>query len=115
MTDNGIGIAPEFAEKVFVIFQRLHGREAYPGTGIGLALCKRIVEQHGGEMYLDTRHTGGTRICFTLPPAPGLDPAAEAAAERAAEPAAGPAGEPAADLRRRRAPERRPRRRRQQR
>ena len=67
VTDNGIGIPPEFAEKVFVIFQRLHGRGAYPGTGIGLALCKRIVEQHGGEMFLDTTYAGGTRICFTLP------------------------------------------------
>ena len=76
VTDNGIGIAPEFAEKVFVIFQRLHGREAYPGTGIGLALCKRIVEQHGGQMHLDTSYSGGTRICFTLPPAPAADPAA---------------------------------------
>ncbi len=76
VTDNGIGIPPEFAEKIFVIFQRLHGRDAYPGTGIGLALCKRIVEQHGGEMYLDTSHTGGTRICFTLPPAPAAGPAA---------------------------------------
>jgi signal transduction histidine kinase len=69
VTDNGIGIPPEFAGKIFVIFQRLHGREAYPGTGIGLALCKRIVEQHGGEMYLDTSYSGGTRICFTLPAA----------------------------------------------
>jgi signal transduction histidine kinase len=76
VTDNGIGIPPEFAEKIFVIFQRLHGRDAYPGTGIGLALCKRIVEQHGGDMYLDTSHTGGTRICFTLPLAPAADPAA---------------------------------------
>ncbi len=65
--DNGIGIPPEFAEKVFVIFQRLHSREAYPGTGIGLALCKRIVEHHGGEISLDTAYAGGTRICFTLP------------------------------------------------
>ncbi len=67
VTDNGIGIPPEFAEKVFVIFQRLHGRGVYPGTGIGLALCKRIVEQHGGEMHLDTTYADGTRICFTLP------------------------------------------------
>ncbi len=69
VTDNGIGIPPEFAEKVFVIFQRLHGRGVYPGTGIGLALCKRIVEQHGGEMHLDTAYADGTRICFTLPAA----------------------------------------------
>ena len=68
--DNGIGIEPRFADKVFVIFQRLHARDAYPGTGIGLALCKRIVEQHGGEMFLDTAYSGGTRIYFTLP-APG--------------------------------------------
>ncbi len=95
VTDNGIGIPPEFAEKVFVIFQRLHGRGTYPGTGIGLALCKRIVEQHGGEMYLDTSYTGGTRICFTLPPAPAPEPVPEPAAQPAVsggpEPAAGPA------------------------
>ncbi len=72
VTDNGIGIPPEFADKVFVIFQRLHGRGVYPGTGIGLALCKRIVEQHGGEMRLDTTYADGTRIAFTLPAA---DPA----------------------------------------
>jgi signal transduction histidine kinase len=74
VTDNGIGIPAEFADKVFVIFQRLHGRGVYPGTGIGLALCKRIVEQHGGEMYLDTAYSDGTRICFTLPAA-GTAPA----------------------------------------
>jgi signal transduction histidine kinase len=72
VTDNGIGIPPEFADKVFVIFQRLHGRGVYQGTGIGLALCKRIVEQHGGEMHLDTTYADGTRIAFTLPAA---DPA----------------------------------------
>ena len=71
VADNGIGVPAEFAEKIFIIFQRLHGRDAYPGTGIGLALCKRIVEQHGGEMYLDTTYSGGTRMYFTLPaPAP---------------------------------------------
>ena len=67
VADNGIGMPAEFAEKVFIIFQRLHARDAYPGTGIGLALCKRIVEQHGGEMFLDTTYSGGTRIYFTLP------------------------------------------------
>ncbi|MFJ8200937.1 ATP-binding protein [Streptomyces sp. NPDC096152] len=67
VADNGIGIPEEFAEKVFVIFQRLHSRDAYGGTGIGLALCKKIVEYHGGRIWIDTAHTGGTRICFTLP------------------------------------------------
>ena len=67
VADNGIGVAPEFSDKIFIIFQRLHGREAYPGTGIGLALCKRIVEYHGGEISLDAAYSGGTRICFTLP------------------------------------------------
>ena len=67
IADNGIGIAPEFAEKVFVIFQRLHSRDTYAGTGIGLALCKRIVERHGGEISLDTAYAGGARVCFTLP------------------------------------------------
>jgi light-regulated signal transduction histidine kinase (bacteriophytochrome) len=67
VTDNGIGIAPEYAEKVFVIFQRLHTRDAYPGNGIGLALCKKIVEYHGGTIGIDTVYEQGTRITFTLP------------------------------------------------
>ncbi|WP_329150412.1 ATP-binding protein [Streptomyces niveus] len=67
VTDNGIGIAEEFAEKVFVIFQRLHARDAYAGTGIGLSLCKKVVEHSGGRIWIDTAHTDGTRIAFTLP------------------------------------------------
>ncbi len=57
-------------DKVFVIFQRLHGRDAYSGTGIGLALCKKIVEHHGGLIWIDTSYTGGTRFVFTLPITP---------------------------------------------
>jgi signal transduction histidine kinase len=67
LSDNGIGIAEEFVDKVFVIFQRLHGREAYSGTGIGLSLCKKIVEYHGGVIWIDTSYTSGTRFRFTLP------------------------------------------------
>jgi len=67
VSDNGIGIAEEFAEKVFVIFQRLHGRDVYSGTGVGLALCKKIVEQHGGTIWVDTSYTDGTRLQFALP------------------------------------------------
>ncbi|WP_327122155.1 ATP-binding protein [Streptomyces sp. NBC_01341] len=69
VSDNGIGIGPEYAERIFVIFQRLHTRDSYPGNGIGLALCKKIVEYHGGTIALDTTHTPGTRFVFTLPPA----------------------------------------------
>ncbi|PRC42253.1 histidine kinase, partial [Mycobacterium sp. ITM-2017-0098] len=67
LSDNGIGIAPEFADKVFVIFQRLHGRDAYTGTGIGLALVKKIVEHHGGTIRIDTSYRDGTQFRFTLP------------------------------------------------
>nr|WP_245703275.1 sensor histidine kinase [Streptomyces lushanensis] len=67
VTDNGIGIEPEFVERVFVVFQRLHTREQYAGNGIGLALCKKIVEYHSGTITIDTTHTPGTRIVFTLP------------------------------------------------
>jgi light-regulated signal transduction histidine kinase (bacteriophytochrome) len=67
VTDNGIGIEPEYAERIFVIFQRLHDRQTYSGTGIGLALCRKIVEYHGGRMWLDTEYSPGTRFCFTLP------------------------------------------------
>ena len=67
VTDNGIGVPPEYADRIFVIFQRLHDRQAYPGTGIGLALCRKIIEYHGGRMWLDTRHAPGSRFCFTLP------------------------------------------------
>lgn len=65
--DNGIGIAPEFREKVFVIFQRLHTRDAYPGTGIGLAMCKKTVEFHGGTIGIEPVEGDGTALCFTLP------------------------------------------------
>jgi len=70
VSDNGIGIADEFVEKVFVIFQRLHARETYGGTGIGLALCKKIVEHHGGSIWIDTSYTAGARLRFTLPVKP---------------------------------------------
>jgi signal transduction histidine kinase len=73
VTDNGIGIPPEFSEKVFVIFQRLHSRDVYEGTGIGLAMCRKIIEHHGGKIAVDTSYTGGTRILFSLPGPTGYE------------------------------------------
>ena len=66
-SDNGIGIEPEYAERIFVIFQRLHERSAYAGTGIGLSMTRKIIEYFGGRIWLDTTFTGGTRFYFTLP------------------------------------------------
>ncbi|MFN2587300.1 MAG: ATP-binding protein [Actinomycetota bacterium] len=67
VADNGIGIDLQYSSRVFEMFQRLHTRDEYPGTGVGLAICRRIVDRHGGSIWLEPASPQGTRIHFTVP------------------------------------------------
>jgi signal transduction histidine kinase len=84
--DNGLGIEHEYADRIFTIFQRLHPKSAYPGTGIGLAMCRKIVEHHGGSIWLEDSEPPGSTFVVALPVIDGSDPAPAAAPADPADP-----------------------------
>ena len=70
VSDNGIGIAPQYREKIFGLFKRLHTDDKYSGTGIGLSICRRLIEQYGGRIWVESSADGGSAFRFTIPDHP---------------------------------------------